>query len=674
MARLGATHTPARAGSSRRSPRLRQSLRLFDQRAESEPVGLLLVFTKGRLQCRHEPLGGWIEQCGVVLERKEVLLFSEPDRCFPELRGTEPRIHEALLAPWHGQEQLIGTVWALGHSPERHFDAEDARLLKSLAQFAAVAHQGVTAWTQARSAQAGLEQRTSALCEANEALAAGETRLRVALDAARMGTWRREIAQDRHFLDEGLQRLLGVEGQEVMTAEQFVELAHPDDQSRVREAFTTSLRTGERLKVEFRVPRADGRITWMKDEGEVFYGPAREPVFMSGACVDITELKDAESALNEADRRKDEFIATLAHELRNPLAPLANGLELVRTLGLDDPSRNRTFDIMERQLGHLIRLVDDLLDVARLTAGKIELSRERIALAEVIDDAIEVTRPALYRRGHRLELEDSAGDLHVVGDRQRLVQIFGNLLSNAAKYTERGGRISVQVQREGDEAVVRISDSGLGIPTDALPHVFDRFSQVRAHQQQAEGGLGIGLSLVRSLTEMHGGRVNAESHGSGTGSTFTVRLPLSLTVVSEPESTAATEAGPAGGGLRVLVADDNDDAAATLAMLIEAQGHQVEIAHDGLQAIQKAQEFAPDVAFLDIGMPRLNGLEAARRLRELRDVKPMVIVALTGWGQPKDRQRTLDAGFDAHLVKPPKLKELTEVLAEARNAASRGVR
>ena len=316
--------------------------------------------------------------CGVVLERKEVLLFTEPDRCFPELREAEPRIHEALLAPWRAQEQLIGTVWALGHTPERHFDAEDARLLRSLARFAALAHQGVTAWTQARSAQAGLEQRTSALREANEALAAGEARLRVALDAARMGTWRREIAQDRHFLDEGLQRLLGVEGQEVMTSEQFVELAHPDDQSRVREAFTASLRTGERLKVEFRVPRADGRITWLKDEGEVFYGPGGEPLFMSGACVDITELKDAETALNEADRRKDEFIATLAHELRNPLAPLANGLELLRSLGLADPSRNRTLDIMKRQLGHLIRLVDDLLDVARLTAGKIELARERI--------------------------------------------------------------------------------------------------------------------------------------------------------------------------------------------------------------------------------------------------------------------------------------------------------
>ena len=232
----------------------------------------------------------------------------------------------------------------------------------------------------------------------------------------------------------------------------------------------------------------------------------------------------------------------------------------------------------------------------------------------------------------------------------------------------------MRVQREGDEALVRVSDSGLGIPTDALPHVFDRFSQVRAHQGQAEGGLGIGLSLVRSLTEMHGGQVNAESHGSGTGSTFTVRLPLSRTVASQPESTAATEAGPAGGGLRVLVADDNDDAAATLAMLIEAQGHQVEIAHDGLEAVQKAQEFAPDVAFLDIGMPRMNGLDAARRLRELRDATPMVVVAVTGWGQPKDRQRTLDAGFDAHLVKPPKLNELTEVLAEARNAPSRGVK
>ncbi|HEX2541815.1 MAG TPA: ATP-binding protein, partial [Caldimonas sp.] len=613
-------------------------------------------------------LGGTLSRdaspCGVVIDRKEVLLFNHPARFFPELRGVEPRVEEALLAPWRAHGEVIGTVWAVGHTPERRFDAEDARLLQSLAGFAALGYQRVTTLVQVKTAQAGLEQRTHALHDAHEALAAGEARLRVALGAARMGTWRREIALDRQILDESLQRLLGVEGKETMTFEQFLELAHPDDRSRVEEAFTRSIRTGERLRVEFRVPRPDGRTIWLKDEGEVFHGPGGDPLFVSGACVDITELKEAETALNEADRRKDEFIATLAHELRNPLTPLANGLELVRNPDVDEPARHRTFDIMERQLNHLVRLVDDLLDVARITAGKIKLFPARIALVDVVEEAIEATRPALDKRGHRLEVDYASDrDLHVEGDRQRLTQVFGNLLSNAAKYTQRDGRISVRIQREDDSAVVQVADSGLGIPAEALPHVFDLFSQVRAHQRQAEGGLGIGLSLVRSLVEMHGGQVSAHSRGSGTGSTFTVRLPLSRSGHTRPEATVEAQASRTIGRLRVLVADDNEDAAATLAMLIEAQGHQVDIAHDGEEAVQKAQQLGPDVAFLDIGMPRMNGLDAARRLRQLREVKPMLIVAITGWGQPHDRQRTLEAGFDAHLVKPPKLKDVSQVLA-----------
>ncbi|HEX6722583.1 MAG TPA: ATP-binding protein, partial [Burkholderiaceae bacterium] len=421
---------------------------------------------------------------------------------------------------------------------------------------------------------------------------------------------------------------------------------------------------GETKPYEKQIIRKDGTRFWGLFAPTRLAGSGTESECVE-FVIDITAAKCVDRALREADRNKDEFLATLAHELRNPLAPLANGLALVRLAGADNPRLQRTVQIMERQLGHMVRLVDDLLDVARISMGKIELQRERVALSEVIGSVIEALRERLEQRGQHLEVLPSPHELYVEGDRVRLTQVFTNLLYNARQYTQRGGRIQVRIEPDGEHAAVSISDTGIGIPAWALPHVFDPFSQVRIHQDQSEGGLGVGLSLVRSLAELHGGSVSAASDGPGHGSTFTVRLPRVDAQFPSILDSGPAELAPPSRPLQVLVADDNEDAAMTLASLLEFEGHQVRVAFDGEQAVASATAQPPDVAFLDLGMPRMDGMEAARRLRALEAQRPMLIVALTGWGQDKDRDRTREAGFDAHLVKPPRLTDLVEVLKRA---------
>ena len=379
------------------------------------------------------------------------------------------------------------------------------------------------------------------------------------------------------------------------------------------------------------------------------------------------ERARAEEALRAADRRKDEFLATLAHELRNPLAPLRNGLQIARLTNRSDPTLQRTVDMMDRQLSHLVRLVDDLLDVARVSSGKLELRREVVDLRQVLVSSVESTRVLFDDRGHELTVDAAVDELPVRGDFERLSQVFTNLLSNAAKYTERGGRVRVAAAREEGEAVVRVVDSGIGIPAGEVAHVFDLFSQVRSHQGRTGDGLGIGLSLVKSLVALHDGSVDAHSAGAGAGSTFTVRLPLAVIETrSEPAATTSASATHFDSDpRRILIADDNVDAVTSLARLLGLLGHEVWTAHDGLEALEKTTETAPEVVFLDLGMPRMDGIEAAQRIRELPGGENILLIALTGWGQESDRQRTLEAGFDWHLIKPIGVAELTEILAGA---------
>jgi len=378
---------------------------------------------------------------------------------------------------------------------------------------------------------------------------------------------------------------------------------------------------------------------------------------------DATERARAEEALREAGRRKDEFLATLAHELRNPLAPLRNGLELLQAADGASDVAPMALAMMDRQLGHLVRLVDDLLDVARISAGKIGLRRRPLPLAEAIARSVEASRAVLQQHGHELRVEPGGAGLVVDADLDRLVQVFSNLLANAAKYTDRGGCIQVQARHEGDQAVVEVRDTGIGIPREELARVFDLFSQVRMHQGRAQGGLGIGLALTQKLVHLHGGGIEAESAGIGQGSTFRVRLPLaaaSLPAVPEPQP--AGPPAPPRRPRRVLVVDDNVDAAVSLAALLRREGHEVAIGHDGWQALEEVPRFRPDVVILDLGMPGLDGIEAARRLRDMPQGRALRLVALTGWGQATDQQRTREAGFDRHLVKPAEREELLRAL------------
>jgi signal transduction histidine kinase/CheY-like chemotaxis protein len=374
------------------------------------------------------------------------------------------------------------------------------------------------------------------------------------------------------------------------------------------------------------------------------------------------ELRRLAADLEAGDRRKSEFLATLAHELRNPLAPIRSGLHVLRMAGADAGTSARVHDIMERQLTHLVALVDDLLDVARITHGQVELKRDWIDLAEMLAGALDTSRPLIEAEQHELVLDLPDDALPLYADATRLRQVVSNLLNNAAKYTPRGGRIVLAVRRSGDQVSITVTDNGIGIAASALDEVFDMFTQVGRERHRARGGLGIGLSLVRSLAQLHGGSASAFSAGAGQGSVFTVCLPLAGAQPDLPQAAAPLPV-PVPPNLRIMVVDDNVDAAATLAELLALTGHTVQVAHGGAQAVALAASFLPEVMFLDIGMPGMNGYQTARALRAVAQHGAMLLVALTGWGGDDDRTQTSAAGFDHHLTKPVDLEAVLSLLS-----------
>jgi CheY-like chemotaxis protein len=378
---------------------------------------------------------------------------------------------------------------------------------------------------------------------------------------------------------------------------------------------------------------------------------------------EVSELVKARQNAEAASRAKDEFLAMLGHELRNPLAPILTAVQLMRLR--DVRSASKELAVIERQARHLIRLVDDLLDVSRVTGGKIELKRERMELAEIVARAIETASPLLERQEHQMTIDVPPAGLVVHADPSRLAQVIGNLLTNAAKYTPKGGRISVTAGRGGGQIAITVTDTGIGIAPDVLPRVFDMFVQDRQALARSQGGLGLGLTIVRSITNLHGGTVHAHSEGVGHGSTFTVRLPAP----SGPGSALADAAAPAPtagyvpgtDGRRVLVVDDNEDAAAMLADALRSLGHAVRVAHDGASALEAARGSSMDLALLDIGLPVMDGYELARLLRTANG-EPITLVAVTGYGQERDKRQSDEAGFDAHLVKPITIEMLKSTL------------
>jgi PAS domain S-box-containing protein len=503
-----------------------------------------------------------------------------------------------------------------------------------------------------------------------------EWRLSLATHAAGLAVFSWELRNDLiTFESEPQGEILALTKETPLTGSHFVRyLVHPDDRRLLRRQLVRCIRSDELLRGVCRIRGMEESWRWIEINGGCERPNGHGAVRLVGVIRDVTGRRQIEEALRESDRRKDEFLALLSHELRNPLAPIANGLSLLKLRGAVEPVSQRALGVMERQLSHLVRLVDDLLDVGRMTHGKLRLRIQKVSLLDILGRALEGARTALESRGHTLTTDVRARDLILEGDADRLIQVFTNLVQNSVKYTDAGGRIRITLDREADEAVIAVTDNGVGIPPTALEQVFEMFSQVKLQQPRAGGGLGIGLALVRAIVQMHGGTIRAASAGPGLGSTFTVRLPLASGGISRPvadaamatDVTEATRGIPSREGPRVMVVDDNGDAAASLADLLQLKGYPVLTAATGEEAIEKARVFRPQVIFMDIGLPGIDGVETSLRIRAMPGLQSVAVVAVTGWGQPSDRARTRAAGIVAHLLKPVAPEALEHFLAEFR--------
>ena len=712
--------------------------------------------------------------CGTVLDRNCTLLFVNAHRYYKQFAGVQPLLIEGLLVPFHVEGRAVGTVWVVAHDDSRKFDAEDRRMLESLATFAGTAYQVLANLKAA-------EQQAQALRES-------EARFRQMADNAPVILWVTEPDASCSFLSQSWYEFTG-QRPETGLGFGWMDAVHPDDRAPARETFINASTKREAFHLEYRLRRKDGEYSWAIDSAvprvgsdgrflghigsviditdrkqreianaflaaivrssddaiiskdlngvitswndgaqKMFGYTAQEaigqPVTMliprdrideepsilerlrrgeridhyetvrrgkngnllnisltvspvtdaqgqiigaSKVARDITQRKRAERELQEADRRKSEFLAMLSHELRNPLAPMRNAVEILRQLDVKEPQMKWVTELMHRQLGHMSRLIDDLLDVSRISRGKLELHREIVDVAAAVSQSVEAVRPMFECMEHQLTMTQQPQPIYLNADPIRLAQVVGNLLNNACKFTDRGGHIRLSIQTEDGQAVIRVQDTGIGIAAEQLPRIFEMFTQADTSLERSRDGLGIGLMLVKNLVEMHGGTVEAHSTGLGQGSEFVVRLP----VVSEPPSKTQPQE-PSGTKQatttqktqrRILVVDDNRDSAGTLRMMCELSGHQVHTAYDGLDAVEAAAKFQPDVILLDIGLPGLNGYEAARRIRCQPRDKDLMMVALTGWGQKEDRDRSKEAGFDAHLVKPVDFDALKKLLA-----------
>jgi two-component system CheB/CheR fusion protein len=449
---------------------------------------------------------------------------------------------------------------------------------------------------------------------------------------------------------------------------------HPDDLEEYVGSYQRAVEEREPFDAQFRFRRADGEYRWLKSVGLPRLTADGSLLGFVGCSFDITDVKEAIETLQESDRRKDEFLATLAHELRNPLAPLRNGLTILR-LALGDQARvENTLSVMDRQLAHLVRLIEDLVDVSRISRGKIDLRREVIDLTATVAEAAAVMQPRLGAGRREFVVELPSRPLWVDGDATRLAQVVANLLDNAVKFTGDSARVRLRVAQEGDTATITVEDNGVGIAKEMLGRIFEMFAQVdRPLDRDQQGGLGIGLTLVKRLAELHGGSVAASSDGPGLGSRFVVRLPvaaretLRAPAPAEAASSVTAQAAPS---RRVLVVDDNGDALSSQATMLRLMGHEVRSARDGFAALEVAADFRPEVVLLDIGMPKLDGYEVCRRLRAQPGGEDLLIVAVTGWGQEEDKRRACEAGFDLHLTKPMDPAALSDFLKSRPRAAA----
>ena len=468
-----------------------------------------------------------------------------------------------------------------------------------------------------------------------------------------------------------LEELWGLDPGSVRTYEDLHQRVHPEDRVALEAHWAAALAEGRPFEMEYRIVSGSGATRWIYSKGEPVYNEAGEPARLIGNNIDITERKRTDEALRAADRNKSEFIAMLAHELRNPLAPIRTAAEILsRAGGGSDPAQDQAVDVIGRQVRQMTRLVDDLLDVNRIAQGKIILQTEAVELDQIVSETAETCRPLFDHAEVQLTVALPTAPVLVAADPARLAQIVHNLLSNAAKFTPRGGHVRLTVQADGGSAVIRVVDDGIGIAHEQIDRVFDRFFQVDTSLERATGGLGLGLTLVKTLVELHEGTVCARSAGKDLGTEFVVCLPLPAEPLTRSAPLIEERIEPA--ARRILIVDDNQDSAASLALLLEMAGHTIHVAHDGLDAVEMAAREQPDLVLLDLGLPRLNGYDAARRIRALPSGRSVVIVAVTGWGQDSDRQKTVEAGFDVHLVKPVDPDALMKLIAAYPTTLGRG--
>ncbi len=500
---------------------------------------------------------------------------------------------------------------------------------------------------------------------ATAALRASQERMRLAAEATGVGIWEWNVITNAIRWDAEMFRIYSIEP----TPDGFVHYQDwrgavlPEDLAENEAILQDTVRRCGQSTREFRIRRrSDGECRWIQAVETVRANHDGKAEWVLGTNLDVTERQVTAQALRDVDRRKDEFLATLAHELRNPLAPMRTAVELLRMKGPDIPELQWARDVIDRQTQAMSRLIVDLMDVSRINQGKITLKREQVELAKIVQGAVETSHPLIEEMGHELTVTLPPRTVIVDADLTRLAQVILNLLNNAAKYTERGGRIDLRAVQQGSDVLVSVTDTGIGIPADKLPTLFEMFSQVEGALSRSQGGLGIGLCLVKRLVEMHGGSIEARSAGPGRGSEFVVRLPI---VMEQTYPRLASQHGDKAksiSNLRILVVDDNRDAAQSLAMLLTAMGNNVHTAHDGEEAVAAAGEYRPDVVLCDIGLPKLNGYEACRQMKEQAWDKKMILIAVTGWGQDEDRRKSEEAGFDHHLVKPVDLNNLSNLL------------
>jgi PAS domain S-box-containing protein len=512
-------------------------------------------------------------------------------------------------------------------------------------------------------------ERTWAAVErarAENALRESDRRFRLMADAAPVLVWIADTSRAYIWFNRSSLEFTG-RTLEQATGKGWMQSVHPDDAEHCFATFATNFDRRQAFSMDYRLRRRDGEYRWMVDHGvPLFEGPGGAFSGYIGSCIDITDRKRAEDSLREADRRKDEFLATLAHELRNPLAPIRQAVRVARSPQVTEAQLRWSHDVIERQATHMSLLLGDLLDAARITEGKLELRKEQVELAAIIDTAIETARPLIDARRQRLNITAPSGPVRLHADALRLAQVVANLLTNAAKYSHSDGRIDLIASLEHEGIVIRVRDSGIGIESSMLSRVFDMFSQATSALDRSEGGLGIGLAIVKGIVVLHDGSVEAKSEGPGKGSEFIVRFPHSIATVEDASKhTEGDTAAGAGPGLSIVIADDNRDSAESLKMLLEMDGHTVRTAHDGAQAFELVESLRPRVALLDIGMPKLNGYEVAAKSRAQPWGKAITLVAFTGWGQSQDRERALAAGFDHHLTKPVDHEAVLSLLQQA---------